>query len=304
MKNLFIPFIAFAILCSCSDDETETPLAPLEITKVDFMTNYKTNGTPFTFFNVNPTDFILPIAGANQTWDFSLLAETSSDTFGGSVFTAAGNTAFPTASYSYLRTEIWSFGGAVSAAFPVTQFDEVSDSGFYDIGLRQNVTSTISVPSLGAVISFPIQNLPFTGTTKFPNVLFPVKMGDAAKTTAGIVFTNNFTVNAPALGLNNTPGQLRLTTSLVQEVIASGTANLKGIGTKRVLVTKTNISDVSNYFLGGAPAPAVLLSTLGVVDGNTTTRAVYRVIAEGIGNVGFIDVNANGVVIRARFRKG
>ena len=304
MKNLFIPFIAFAILCSCSDDETGTPLAPLEITKADFMTNYKVNGAPFTFFNVNPSEVVLPIAGANQTWDFSLLAETSSNTFGGSGFTAAANTAFPTASYSYLGTESWSVGGAVSAAFPVTQFDEVSDSGFYDIGLRQNVTSTISVPALGAVISFPIQNLPYTGTTKYPNVLFPAKMGNAAITTSGIVFTNNFTVNAPALGLNNTPGQLKLTTSLVQEVIASGTANLKGIGAKRVLITKTNVSDVSNYFLGGAPAPAVLLSTLGVVDGNTTTRTVYRVVAEGLGNVGFIEVNASGTVTRARFRKG
>ena len=34
------------------------------------------------------------------------------------------------------------------------------------------------------------------------------------------------------------------------------------------------------------------------------TGSTYRFIAEGLGTVGFIDVNANGVITGVSFRKG
>ena len=104
--------------------------------------------------------------------------------------------------------------------------------------------------------------------------------------------------------MNNTPGQTKLTSSVNQEVIASGVANIKGIGNKRVLVIKNSYSDQSNYFLGGAPAPAALLSNLGITDGSIVTGTTYRFIAEGLGTVGIIDVNASGTITAASFRKG
>jgi hypothetical protein len=228
MRKLFIPVIAIATLFACSDDDNPTVVGPLEITKADYMTNYAVNGTTFTFFTTDPSAVAIPTAGADQTWDFSTLAETNSNTSGGSGFMTPSNSAYPSATYTSSGSRTWFIGAAESGEFPSTAFVEVSDDGLFDLGYTQETEVSIPVPSLGAVISFPIQNLTYTGS-KYPTVLFPIKLGDAPMTTSGIVFNNNFVANAPALGLNNTPGQNRTTSSITQMVIASGTANLKGI---------------------------------------------------------------------------
>jgi hypothetical protein len=46
------------------------------------------------------------------------------------------------------------------------------------------------------------------------------------------------------------------------------------------------------------------LSTLGIQDGAVFTSTTYRVVAEDLGTVGFIFVNADGAVTGASFRKG
>ena len=98
--------------------------------------------------------------------------------------------------------------------------------------------------------------------------------------------------------------RVRITTNLKQEVIASGTATLKNIGNVRVLVVKSSYSDKTNYFLNGAPTPAALLSQLGATDGAVTTGSTYRFVAEGLGTVGILEVDATGAVTYATFRKG
>uniref|UniRef100_UPI00404B0BD3 hypothetical protein n=1 Tax=Flavobacterium sp. TaxID=239 RepID=UPI00404B0BD3 len=303
MKKLFLPVIAVATLFACSDDDSPAVVSPLEITKADYMTNYAVNGTPFSFYAVNPSDVTIPVAGIDQTWDFSGLDETSTSNNGGSAFMAPSNSAYPSATYGYTGSSSWFVGAAESGEFPSTAFVEVSDDGVFDLGFTQETEVSIPVPALGAVISFPTQNLTYSGG-KYPTVLFPAKMGDAPITTSGLVINNNFIANAPALGLNNTPGQSRGTTSITQTVIASGTATLKGIGAKRVLVLKSDFIETTNYFLGGAPAPAALLTNLGIQDGTSVTYTTYRVLAEGLGTVGFVNVNANGEITSASFRKG
>ena len=300
MKKISIVLFAAALLLSCSKNE-ET--GPLVITKADYDANYNVSGTTFGFFRTSPNFVSIPSNGENQTWDFSTLTETTAFTTGGSSYVTPSNTTFSTASFSVLGTNAWSISGSRSTDFEATFFYELNENGFYDLGYSQNAAAAIQVTSLGATISYPIQNLVYTGTTKYPSVLFPAKFGNPLVTTTGIVRASNFSVTAPAFGLNNTPGQTRVTSSVNQEVIASGVANLKGIGNKRVLVLKNSYSDQSNYFLGGAPAPAALLSNLGITDGSILTGTTYRFIAEGLGTVGIIDVNATGVITGASFRE-
>ena len=302
MKNLVICLLATTVVWSCQKSDT-TP-APLVITKADYNTNFRAGGTTYNTFQASPTSVTIPTKGENQTWDFSKLVETSTSANGGATFLTPANTAYPTATFISKGTLARSIGAATSPTVAATYFTEMSDVGAYDLGYSQDAASAINVPSLGATINYAVQNLIYMGTTKYPNVLFPAKFGNATANTSGIVLTTNFTVTAAALGLNRTPGQTKVTSSVTTDIIGSGTANLKGIGNVRVLVAKNTWSDVTNYFLGGAPAPAALLTNLGITDGAVTTGSTYRFVAEGLGTVGFIYVNANGVITDANFRKG
>uniref|UniRef100_UPI00404A63B1 hypothetical protein n=1 Tax=Flavobacterium sp. TaxID=239 RepID=UPI00404A63B1 len=301
MRKLYLPFMTIVALLACSGDDNQT-VAPLEITKADYLTHYAVNGTPFTFFSVNPAAVAIPHEGANQTWDFSRFDEIATSNFGGRDFITPSSSAYAHATYAYKGNTSWVVGGAESAQFPKTTFAEISDSGIYELGYSQEIETSISIPALGAEISFPIQNLTYK-EAKNPHVHFPLKMGNEPITTSGIVLFNDYTVNAPTFGLNNTPGRTLVTTSVTHEVIASGKVYLKGIGMKRVLIQKSSFIDITNYFLGGEPTPAVLLANLGLEDGTTSTSVTYRFIAEGLGTVGFIYTNTDGVVTGASFRK-
>ena len=303
-KNTFLfALVASATISLVSCSKKDDTQAPLVITKADFNTNYKVGGTPFTFFEVNNSAVTVPVAGENQTWDFSALAETAVSNNGGATYVTPTSTVFPTATYSFLATGGFTVSGISSPMVATTIYNELNDNGLFALGYSQNATTSIVVASLGATINYAVQNLNYTGTTRYPNVLFPAKFGNSAITTSGIVSTSSFSVSAAALGLNNTPGQTRVTTSVEQEVLGSGTATLKGIGKVRVLVIKNDYSNQTNYFLGGAPAPAALLTNLGVTDGATTTGSTYRVVAENLGTVGFIETNASGTITSASFRK-
>ena len=304
MKKLLLPLLFLVTYCSCDKTEPDpTPQTPLVITKADFSNN-KVGGTAFSFSTVNSASATVPVSGEGQTWDFSTLAETSSTTTGGSNFVTPANATFPSATYMTASTTAWTVSGSTSPTVAASNFNEVSDAGFFDLGYSQNAATSIVVASLGATIAYPIQNLNYTGTTKYPNVNFPAKVGNAPVVTSGIVKTSSYNVTATAFGLNNTPGQTKVTTTITQEVIGSGTAKCRNIDAVRVLVIKNSYSDRTNYFLGGAPAPAALLTNLGVVDGAITTGTTYRLVGEGLGTVGIIDVNASGTITNAIFRKG
>lgn len=307
MKKFILPLIAVTALFSCSSDD-DTPaqdpvIEPLVITKADYATNYRPNGQPFTVFNASTLGVSIPVAGEDQTWDFSMLTELESGVFGGSEFLVPSNSEFPSATYYESFLGAYAISGVSSNEYAGDRFYELNDNGIYGLGLSQNESASINVAAIGAVISYTPQTRKYTGTSKLPTVLFPAKYGDAAITTSGIIDTSSFTVNAPAFGLNNTPGQTANTIDVTQEIIASGTANFKGIGNKRVLVSKTDETTTINYFLGGAPAPAALLSLLGATDGTVIKRTTYRFIAEDLGTCGFIDVDESGLITGARFRK-
>ena len=196
MKNLMICLLAATIIWSCQKSDTDTTPTPLVITKADYNKNFKVGGATYNTFQASPTSVTVPTKGENQTWDFSKLAETATFTNGGATFLSPANAAYPTATYASAGTTARAVGGATSPTVPATFFSEISDGGSYDLGYSQDAALAISVPSLGATINYAVQNFTYTGTTKYPNVLFPAKFGNATTNTNGIVFTSNFTGNS------------------------------------------------------------------------------------------------------------
>jgi hypothetical protein len=300
MKQLLVIFSILLLMNSCKKSDT---VLPLVVTKADFTTNYKPAGTGYSFFKTNLaiTPVAVPVKGADQTWDFSALSDTATLNFGG--FTAPSNAIFPAATFVTSSMIKFSLGGLGSPEAPGNFFYELSDAGLFELGSTLNAGTTLSIPSIGGTLTYGAQNLNYTGTAKLPFFNLPAQMGDSV-VTSNINYASSYTANAPALGVVNTPGQTKLKITVTNIIIGNGTANLKGIGNKRVLVQKHIEQTQTNYFLGGAPTPTALLTQLGITDGAITTNISYDFFAEGLGQVAKIAVNAAGAVTEARFRKG
>ncbi len=308
MKNLFLGLLVISFgVVSCKKDTTvdptpaPLPAAPLTITKADFATNFKPNGTGVTNANVNlsASSLAIPTSGDNQTWDVSGSTYLASYPVGPFV-TPPVNASFASATYALNNTNKFGFGPLSSAGTPSVEYYEVSDAGWFYQGYSTSSSDVLNIPSIGGSLTYAPQNIVFTNGQKFPQINLPISF-NSKTTTSNIIANTSFIANAPAAGVNNIPGQVRTTDSVINNIVASGTINLKGIGKVRVLVNSQTDYSKTNYFLGGAPAPTALLTQLGLVDGAVTVYNSYDFYAEGLGRVGRIYTNASGTAITTAF---
>lgn len=300
MKHTFLLLATISIfVISCKKSKIdEAP--PVTITKADFGLNFKPGGQSFSNADINITasPVTIPTSGENQSWDVSGLTISSTNVIAG--FITPANAAFVTATYGFNYTNKFGFGALQSAGTPATDYFEVSDNGFFYLGMSTAATDVLTIASIGGTLTYAPQNI--VASTRAPQINLPASFNSNNSTT-NIVSNTNFIANAPAVGVNNTPGQVRFTDSINNNIFASGTLTLKNIGKVRVLVNKRSFVQKTNYFLGGAPAPTALLNLLGLTDGAITTTVSYDYYAPGLGRVGRIFCNATGTtVVSASFR--
>jgi len=298
MKQSFIAVLAVAALASCKKD-TDTPITPaaLTITAGDISKDYAAGKTT-AFFSVSASSapaLKAPVAGEGQTWDFSTIAQ---DATFSDACTATTGTTFPANAYFLPNTTVFADGTAQQLQ---SEF-EVGDSGWVRRGVALPAF-TLNFPDYGATIKYQAQDSKYSSLLPLTTP-FPVKY-NASGEFSNIVRTENFTINAPALGLNNTPASQTYTNSQSLKCMASGKLTLKGFAkTMDVLVIKAHRKIVYNYFIGGAPAPKQLLDVLGITDGYTIDYYWYDFYNPGgEGYLGTISVTADNTVVSAIFKK-
>lgn len=298
MKQSFIAVLIIAALASCKKD-TDTPSTPAEltITASDLSKDYAP-GKSVALFSVNVAAspaLKAPVEGQGQTWDFSTLAEEESFQ---DICTATTGTSFPSNGY-FLPNNTYFADGTLQTLR--SEF-EVGDSGWVRRGVALPAF-TLNFPDYGATIKYEAQDSKYSSLLPLTTP-FPVKY-NAAGEFANVVRTENFSINAPALGLNNTPASQKYTNSQSLKCMAAGKLTLKGFAKAMdVLVIKAHRKIVYNYFVGGAPAPKQLLDVLGITDGTTTDYYWYDFFNPGgEGYLGTISVTANNTVISASFKK-
>jgi hypothetical protein len=294
-QTFFLLAVCSGLIISCkkSDSIDPTP-SPLTITKADFAQNFKPAGTSIKTVDINlvSSPLSVPTSGENQSWDVSGLATINPKTT--APYIVPSNAAFTTATYGANGTTKFGFGSLSSGGTPSVSYYEVNDAGWYFLGTATSATDVLNIPSIGGTLTYAPHNI--TRTPKFPQLNLPVSYGSETKT-GSIVSTSSFIANAPAVGVVNTPGQVKVTDSVINSIIASGTLNLNTIGKVRVLVNKQTVIAKLNYFLGGVPAPTALLTTLGLTDGAVSTTVYYDYYAEGLGLVGTITSNTTGTTV-------
>lgn len=297
MKKLLTAAVLLVALASCKKDST-TPVtsADVTLTASDISKDYAA-GKTVNYFEVNlssATSLKAPVAGDKQAWDYSKLTAQSS--FSDMCTPTTGT--FSKSGY-FLQTQLAFSGGVVQN---VQSEYEVGDSGWVRSGVALPAF-TLNYPDYGATIKYNAQDSKYTSYLPLTPPL-PMKY-NASINVNNVVRTENFTVNAAAFGLSNTPGSQTYTNTETISCIASGKLTLTGFDKAMdVLIVKVHRKVIYNYFLAGSPAPKQLLDVLGLEDGATIDYYWYDYYNPGgEGYLGTVAVDETNAVIGGWFKK-
>jgi hypothetical protein len=257
-------------------------------------------GSTINFFQVDlaATAVTAPVAGENQTWDFSKLADRKQ--FSTVLEAPASNASFSSA--TYMQSSVDSLGSGTSAvAVASKSYYEFSADGWALLG-RVIPETVLNYSAVSGKITFPAQAVPTSQKLYDPK--FPLHYNDSASVN-NVTQNTTFKLDIPLLKLNNAPGSQKATIDYGNKVMAWGKLQLKGYTTPLdVLVVRSTYTTKMNYFLNGLPASAALLSVIGQTDGATTTLTTYKFFSATIGYVGEIIMNRTGTAVaEANFRK-
>lgn len=226
------------------------------------------------------TGATLPTKGANQTWDFSALRDSTADLY----------------YYGYITQPVTSprpmaFSNAVLQANHVTNFQafQIPTRSYYQLntsgyGLMGDSLAATRF-SLQAITGGSTDSLSFpTNVHVYPSPTyqyrFPMTMSSAWSSTQRVL--TNFALKVGAFGLNNTPGQSISRGSYSDTIVGWGTLKLRHPSTGATLsfnalldVHRFIVQD--SFMLNGEAAPALLLNAFGLTQGrkDTTTRYYF-----------------------------
>lgn len=261
MKTIFlhISILVFGLISVCNLSAQITITAenfPRQATFAD------------TFYSAAPPIVNYPNAGPDQVWDYSHLV---ADTFFVTNFISAENDVdFPGALNFYERNLVFQVFD-----LPSQQYDAMDDEGWFDLGRDMaDITYPISFITGGAN-----DKLRFVGNRTLYDgrhdvVKFPVTYGD--KWTQSRREVVPFELTVAAFGLNAVPGvNVRISTQ-TREIVGYGTLIIPRIDGSPsepmdVLLFDIQRTFVDSVYLGGAPAPQVLMDVFGLSQGQISS---------------------------------
>ena len=198
--------------------------------------------------------------GENLVWDLSNVTVASSGQT--NEYSAYADSRVPDANLSFDGVSINSLSGEIRDIFYLRGLDQ---TGYYSIGVHYLQGLEVSIFGGAGSITFPDDDMDAYSEKKIL-LKFPVNYGDTH--TQQITSTDEMIANLPSQGINNVPGDITDTEDFDSEVIGWGQLKLPDYDQPfDALLIKYNETTTRNYFLGGAPAPADLLTALGLVDG-------------------------------------
>ncbi len=242
------------------------------------------------------TGAVLPTLGSNQTWDYSALKDSIPSIFK-DTYTPATSFGTPPAVFSdatLAANTALSFQGF---SYPAREFYKLDATGYQDLGYATNGGRFSIVAVTGSAadsLNFIAQNMRYS--TPHTIYKFPMTANTVARAT--YKDTSNFQLSVAAFGLSKTPGARVAQFSFIDTIVGWGTLKMRNPsgGTAlsyAVLMQRETFSEIDSFFLGGAPAPATLLSAFGLVQGAVLNYLpFYRFIGVGF-NEPFMSIYTN-----------
>jgi hypothetical protein len=220
--------------------------------------------TPDQWNNALATGVAAPTTGANQTWNYGGLVGVTPDTR--TYATPAAGSAFPAATRTFTNTLVL---GVINVNR--INYQQLSAGGFSNLGqfvptqrfsLQQvtgSITDSLIVPAQSNPASYQLLSFPFT-------------TGSHLRQSYRVGVTGLLKV--PLLGLNNTPMRLIQRIVRVDSVAGWGTVRLPatngGTASLPALLVRRKYVQTDSIYLGGQPAPALLLGAFNLQQGQQT----------------------------------
>jgi hypothetical protein len=227
------------------------------------------------------TGAALPIIGMNQTWDYSTLRDSLAELYYYGYITqpvtTPRNAAFASAT---LQADHFTF----FQNFPIRtrSYYQVNSAGYGRMGdsiSRERFTLTALTGS--ASDSLTILAGARTYGQPVREYRFPMTMGTAWTSNQRV--TTDFLLKVGAFALNNVPGQAISRVTNTDSIVGWGTLRMRHPSTGatlnfNVLLNYFKYETQDSFYLGGAPAPAALLTAFGLVQGARDSTIRYNFI--------------------------
>jgi hypothetical protein len=170
--------------------------------------------------------------------------------------------------------------GSGITSYQSIDFNKISSTGYTvdaDSISYQNISLTPLTAGAYDSLIFPNQiNYYSSPETVIP---FPATMGTAWGN--NFSYADNFFLTVGTLSLSHAAGQFKFTFSETDTVVGWGQMRVKNIdgthsGYMEVLQVKRILKRVDSFFLNGSPASSILLTLLGVTQGQSHSYFQYR----------------------------
>jgi hypothetical protein len=255
------PLPLLALLATSLTAAAQTPISLTQ-------SNFPALPTTVELYNAaNITGVTPPTLGANQTWNYGGLVATGQTTNTYNAPTATPAFAGTTRTYNYTQSlGPFQVQGVSSQALTATGLRYLG----YSIPRQRFGLGSLTGATTDSLV-VPAQSVP-VGTTL---VAFPTTVGTVNKNFYRSATTGLLTV--AIAGFNKTPLRLVQRISSTDSVAGYGTVRVPtaaGTSANPALLVRSRVIEVDSVYLGGQPAPALLLALLGVQQG-TVTRSYY-----------------------------
>lgn len=214
------------------------------------------------------------IPATNAMWDFSGTTYTGSNYL--TQFTAVP-------SPETFGTPLTMGSGVMS--YQTTNFNKISSTGFtVDADSISYQYISLTPLTAGAYDSFILSNQTNYYSSPDAVIKFPASMDSSWS--SNYSYADNFFLTVGSLSLSHAPGQFKYTFTETDTVVGWGKMKVKNIdgsisGHMDVLQVKRVVNKVDSFFLGGSPASSVLLTFLGVTQGQAHNSFQYRFYRAG-----------------------
>lgn len=257
-----------------------------------------------TFYIAIPSSVSVAAQGTAQTWDYSSLTPTGGPTLIPHYDAADSASNYPGA-YQFKDGDLESPTGQT---FPASEFVSINNNGYHVCGYYvSSLNESLAAVTGGAndVLDIPFQRLVFTDT------MFYLKFPVTGQSTWSGQYNRNvqFNLTVASAGLSGTPGYFQFKLEQTRTVVGSGQIIIpdeNGNAMAPVDVLMINVDEVQtdSVFLGGAPAPAPLMSAFGLVQGATETKSyvVFYPLNNGANPVASYTLDANGNINGFEYR--
>ncbi len=290
IKATIILLLLLNIFSACTGSKkqvktNEKKATPITITGKDFAEHTRIDAKyTFETLDISKIDK-LPTEGENQVWDLRSyelpnhkhVREQTHDKH-----PVPAGTSFTTATYT--RNHQSEF----IKDFTYTEFFEVSEEGFYELGVRVDKATA----NLGNGIILKSTGKEDVMTPKDLIFKFPMYYGETTHYD-GIV-EEEYTLTVPSLGMTDAPVKRKMSKTVESKVVGWGKILLPDAAldkTAEVLLVRNKESVKANYFLNGSTAPDALLSMLNLKEGYIDEMIFYTFVSKEHGVIASIDFN-------------